>query len=265
MRAQEEHEEGQVRRQQIRSEVRPEVWPEVRSEVRSSKLIPMARARQSTRPAGDDARAAGLRLLDVYAGLAQRSEHLLDSLLRGQSPKQWTHYPEYDAIDADGSYQWFYHSHSPEDRPGAREHGHIHLFARRRLWSRRLRSRRELAFAQLAGGADARVDTRHLLTIGFDAKGLPISLFTVNSWVTGDLMLSAETTVDLLDHMVLETGNADIDAVIVSLVRLFRTEIRDLLVRRDMTLFGFEGDDVLSDESLEILSELPVDVDSKLV
>ncbi|AJG24680.1 hypothetical protein RR42_s3099 [Cupriavidus basilensis] len=86
----------------------------------------------------------------------------------------------------------------------------------------------------------------------------------VNSWVTGDLMLSTETTTELLDRMVLDTGNADVDAVIESVTRLFRTEIRDLLVRRDEVLFGFKGDSVLSNESLEVLSELAIDVDSKL-
>lgn len=77
-------------------------------------------------------------------------------------------------------------------------------------------------------------------------------------------MLSAETTAELLDQMSLDTGNTDVDAVIVSLVRLFRTEILDLLTRRDEALFGFKGADVLSDESLEVLSERSIDVDSKL-
>ncbi|CAN0624456.1 conserved protein of unknown function [Burkholderia multivorans] len=221
-------------------------------------------ARQSRSPADDAARVAGLRLLDVYAGLAQRGEHLLGSLLRGQAPRQWAHYPEDDAVDAKSGYQWFYHSHSSEDRPDALEHGHIHLFARRKLWSRRLRSRRELAFEELAGWAKHQVSTRHLLTVGFDAKGLPISIFTVNSWVTGDLMLSAETTAELLDCMTLDTGNADVDTVIESVMQLFKVEIWDLLVRRDDVIFRFTGSNVLFSESLEVLSELAIDVDSKL-
>jgi hypothetical protein len=208
--------------------------------------------------------AAGLRLLATYADLARRGEHLLDGLLGGQLPKQWAHYPEDDAIDRERGYQWFYHSHSPEDRPGATEHGHIHLFARRKLWARRLRSGRELAFAELEGGPEGPVNTRHLLTIGFDAKGLPVSLFTVNSWVTGDLMLSAPTTVRLLEGMALDTGHRDVDAVIESVVRLYRTEIRDLLWRRDRALQGFDGEDVLANPSLEVLSECAVDVDAKL-
>lgn len=245
-----------MRRQQVRAKMCPEMRPQ--------ELISVAWLRQSTSPASDAARVAGLRLLNVYADLAQREEHLLGGLLRGQAPRQWTHYPEEDAIDVKSGYQWFYHSHSPEDRPGTSEHGHIHLFARPELWGRRFRSRREVVFSKHTGGAEHSVSTRHLLTIGFDAKGLPKSLFMVNSWVTGDLMLSTETTTELLDRMVLDTGNADVDAVIESVTRLFRTEIRDLLVRRDEVLFGFKGDSVLSNESLEVLSELAIDVDSKL-
>lgn len=207
---------------------------------------------------------AGFRLLSTYAGLAQRGAHLLDGLLGGQVPKQWAHYPEDDAIDGKHGYQWFYHSHSPEDRPGAIEHGHIHLFARRKLWSRRLKSAREISFAKLGGRPEEAHETRHLLAIGFNAKGLPVSLFTVNGWVTGDLLLSAETTATLLEDMTLETGCRDVDAVIKSVVQLFMPEILDMLLRRDQVLRGFNGHHVLADESLALLSECAIDVDTKL-
>lgn len=233
--------------------------------MRPKELISVPRARQCKAPACDAACVAGRRLLRVYTGLAQRGEHLLEGLLLGQAPTQWAHYPEDDAIDVKNGYQWFYHSHSPEDRSGNAEHGHIHLFGQRKLWSRRLRSRRELAFAELAGETERQAGTSHLLGIGFNAKGLPISLFTVNGWVTGDSMLTAETTAELLGHMVLDTGNANVDAVVKSLVCLFRAEIWDLLIRRDTTLFGFKCADVLSNRSLEVLSMFPIDVDSKLV
>lgn len=222
------------------------------------------KAKPTNSAASDADGVAGLRLLSIYAGLAERGEHLLHSLLGGQPPKQWAHYPDDDAIDPEHGYQWFYHSHSPEDRPGAVEHGHIHLFARRKLWSRRLRSAREVSFAGLEGGPKEPVNTRHLLTIAFDAKGLPVSLFTVNSWVTGDLMLSADTTAQLLEMTVLKTGYSDVDAVVESLVKFYRSEIRQLLAQRDQVLKGFEGKDVLADESLELLSECAIDVDAKL-
>lgn len=210
------------------------------------------------------ARAAGLRLLEIYSGLASRGEHLFATLLAGQSPKQWAHYPKEDAIDTDSGFQWFYHSHSPEDRPSSDEHGHIHLFARRKLWARRLQSAPEITFAKLSGAPPASKNTRHLLTISFDAKGVPTHLFTVNSWVTGDRMLSAKLTAKLLKTLVLDTGYPNVDGVIASLVAMWCREIMDLLARRDATLFARKDEGVLCDQRLEILSEIPIHVDAKL-
>ena len=209
-------------------------------------------------------RTASLRLLEVYGDLAQRNEHLLGSLLAGQQPKQWVHYPENDAIDPNSGFQWFYHSHAPADRADSDEHGHLHLFAQKKRWSRRLGSARETQFAKLEGGPELGVTTRHLLCIGFDAKGLPSSLFTVNSWVTGDLMLSAATTAHLIAQLTLSTGNADVDAVVTSVVGLYRKEIRVLLDARDKQLFDFQGKKVLADTSLEVLSALAIHIDEKL-
>jgi hypothetical protein len=88
-------------------------------------------------------------------------------------------------------------------------------------------------------------------------------MFTVNSWVTGDLMLSAGLTSDLLDGLALDTGHPAVDAVIGSLVAMHRAEICQLLQRRDEVLFGREAD-VLADHGLEVLSEIKIDVDAKL-
>ncbi len=214
---------------------------------------------------GDRARrAAGQRLLKTYAALAARGEHLLQGLLAGRPPTQWQHYPGDDAIDASSGYQWFYHSHSPEDRPGATEHGHFHLFARRPLWSRRLQSKAEKAFAAMTGEPRKAVPKRHLLTIGLDAKGLPISLFTVNSWVTGDLMLSAATTARLLDDMRLDTGYPRIDAVLECVIALCADEIREVLEARDAALSNWPAEGVLEDTRLELLSERAIALDDKL-
>ena len=204
------------------------------------------------------------RLLRTYAALAARGEHLLQGVLDGQRPRQWHHYPEDDAIDEASGYQWFYHSHAPEDRPGAKEHGHFHLFARRQLWARRLQSKAEKAFSTLTGNPDQRVETRHLLAIGMDAKGVPINLFTVNSWVTGDLMLSAPGTERLLGALRLDTGHPDIDAVLESVVALCLPEIRQLLAARDSALSTRPARGVLAERGLEILSAVAIDLDRKL-
>ena len=237
-----------------------QMLPKMHGEVRTEEL--MDRLHQPS--SQGKARAAGLRLVEIYSGLASRGEHLFAKLLAGQTPKQWAHYPMDDAVDTESGFQWFYHSHSKEDRPGATEHGHIHLFALRKLWARRLRSAAEIAFAKLCGDAPASENTRHLLTIGFDAKGVPTSLFTVNSWVTGDRMLSKRLSVELLNNIVLDTGNPEVDGVIESLVVLYRQEIADLCNCRDTALFQWDGSSTLSDERLELLSSKEIDVDSKL-
>lgn len=255
---------GQVLREGHKEvQVRSEMRSQVHAEVRAQEL--MSKAGCPSLPSIDGGeRATALRLLETYAGLAERGAHLFGDLLCGQMPRLWSHYPEDDAIDHDSGFHWFYHSHSPEDRPGASEHGHIHLFARRKLWARRLRSASEIEFAKLTGEPAASENTRHLLTIGFDAKGIPTTLFTVNSWVTGDRMLSACLTSELLVGMKLDTGNDAVDTVIELLACLYRDEIRELLVQRDSALFAWQGDDVLSDEKLELLTEIAINVDGKL-
>lgn len=237
--------------------------PEMRSQMRAWELMTSTgRLPQSSQDSL--AKTAGLRLLETYADLARRGAHLFSGLLAGEAPTQWSHYPEDDAIDHASGFQWFYHSHSPEDRPGSAEHGHIHLFARRKLWSRQRRSAKELEFASLADDPHNSLSTRHLLCIGFDAKGIATTLFTVNSWVTGDLMLSAPTTLTLLDRIALSTGHGEVDAVIESVVKLCREEIRNMLEARDRLLMVRRKPGILRDESLEVLSELYINLDGKL-
>jgi hypothetical protein len=209
-------------------------------------------------------RSAGLRLLRTYVDLSNAKRHLLDEVLEGQKPQQWAHYPSEDAIDVSSGYQWFYHSHSPEDRPEGLEHGHIHLFARRPLWSRRLQSRSEIEFRRVCGSERTQTHTTHLLSIGLNAKGLPITLFTVNSWVTGDEMLSTKLTMQLLASIQLKTGHPKVDAVIESVVHLCLPEIESVLQKRDAKLASFTGANKLQDLGLELLSELPIDLDEKL-
>jgi len=108
------------------------------------------------------------------------------------------------------------------------------------------------------------VATRHLLAIGMDAKGIPTSLFTVNSWVTGDLMLSASATERLLANMRLDTGHPHIDAVLECVMALCVDEIRDALAARDATLSRHPVGDILTDQSLEVLSEQAIALDEKL-
>lgn len=203
-------------------------------------------------------------MLGVYARLAKRGAHLLGDLLAGASPVQWERLPTEDAVDAAGHYQWFYHSHAPEERRAGSEHGHIHLFARRALWAGLATTSDERGFRKLCGNPSSDAGTRHLMGIGLDAKGLPISLFAVNSWVTGDLMLGAERTARLLARIELDTGHPDIDLMIVSLARLCGEDIRSLLVKRDEALATRAPGVVLEDRTLEALAETVLNIDSRI-
>lgn len=215
------------------------------------------------RPAVDLAKAAS-DLLGVYAGLAERGAHLLGDLLAGAPPVQWERLPADDAVDSAGRYQWFYHSHAPEDRFSDSEHGHIHLFARRALWEGLSATPQERAFRKLCGNPRSNAGTRHLIAIGFDVKGLPTSLFAVNSWVTGDLMLSSDSTARLLSEIDLGTGHPEIDAMIASLVRLCQEDIEALLAERDRTLASRPLRGVLEDRFLEILAVIPLNLDARM-
>jgi hypothetical protein len=216
-------------------------------QVRAQKLTRAARAQ------------AARQLLAVYGRLAANGTHLLDGLMTDRPPEQWERLPADDAVDRAGLFQWFYHCHAPEDRPGAAEHGHFHLFARRALWEPLACAPAELEFERFAGASPAGAETRHLLGVSLDAKGVPASLFVVDSSVTGDAMMSAVGTLSVLRALALDTGFPDIDRMLESVVRLCEGNLRELFDRRDEALrrrgnCGHDG--------AELLAEIAVDLDA---
>ena len=231
------------------------MWPEMRvqlrGQVRSQELTPAARAR------------AARQLLNVYAGLASREEHLLRGLLANGPPAQWERLPRDDAVDRAGMFQWFYHCHAPEDRPGTAEHGHFHLFAKRALWEPRAGEPDEIEFAKLAGAAPEDSGTRHLFGVSLDPKGVPSSLFAVDSSATGDAMMSVGGTLRALRAMKLDTGFPEIDRVLESVVALCDEDLRELLERRDEALRA-SGPGAGAEPGSDVLSETPIDLDRRL-
>ena len=219
---------------------------------------------EKLRPAPEGEDAAASDLLAIYAGLAERRVHLLGDLLTGAPPLPWQRLPADDAVDTAGRYQWFYHSHATEERPAGAEHGHFHLFARRMLWESLPATADERTFRKLCGNPRRNPCARHLIAIGISPKGLPISLFTVNSWVTGDLMLGADATAQLLAKIELDTGYPDIDRMIVSLAHLCGADIRLLLAQRDEVLKTRNPGEVLKDRTLEVLSVAAIDLDERV-
>lgn len=222
-------------------------------------------------PAHASSAACAQRLVSCYVALAGARQHLLDPLLAGAAPLQWAHYPEDDVIDRDSGYQYFYHSHSPEDRPDAADHGHFHLFARTAAHPDKIDPAHEAAFLGHLGAAPAsEAATASLLCIGLDAKGVPVSLFTVNRWVTGDHFLSAEATLALLGQFRVQSGGpATINDWLTALLGLYWDDIVELVRRRDRQLAALAAHrdapgDLLDDRAIELLSGLDLDIDAQL-
>lgn len=224
-------------------------------------------ADQSTPPAS--MLQAAESLLSCYAALAARGEHLLLPLLAGGAPRQWEHYPCDDVIDGRNGYQYFYHSHSPEDRPDDLDHGHFHLFARL-TGKQAVDAGAEASFLDSLGAGPARgCKTASLLCIGLDAKGVPRSLFTVNRWVTGDHLLSARATLSLLRRFRVEhAGPSSINGFLAAMIGLFWPQIEALVHERDRRLAAlaatYTGECLLDDPAIELLSSLPIDIDSHI-
>ena len=219
-------------------------------------------------PAADAKRMRGgaRALVNTYRRLAETRSHVLEPVLHGATPTQWEHYPSDDAISKDRRYQWYYHSHSPEDRPGSIEHGHFHLFARMEGVAELINPEAERRFLCTLGVEESAASTRHLLCIGVNPVGLPISLFAVNRWVTGDSLLSGTVTQLLLRELRLDTGYPTIDGWMMALIRLYAPEIRSLIVQRDRNLRqrAALGPGTFDDPTLEVLSDCALDVDQRI-
>ncbi|MBA5604176.1 hypothetical protein H3H36_02210 [Duganella sp. FT3S] len=214
-------------------------------------------------------RIAAESLISCYCSLQASGGHLLSGLMEGGPPIQWEHYPADDVIDKALGYQFFYHSHSPLDRDPSLEHGHFHLFARMEQHAAgvdQLAEQRFLAALDAAPAKDA--STVNLLCISVNETGVPIRLFTVNRWVTGGHLLSAEATLKLLDSFSVDTEHhrAVADWLKAMLV-LFRSEIQRLLAQRDKTLRELalrQTPLLLENESAEILSSMSIDIDRQI-
>ena len=113
------------------------------------------------------------------------SEHgsLLQSWIRGREVRVGERYPDPDITDRCNGSQFFYHSH----RHGSLEHGHVHLFHHASISGRR-------RYVNGTRNPWKRSAPSHLFGIGLDSRGLPVSLFTVNLWVTDGYWFDAATT-----------------------------------------------------------------------
>ncbi len=135
----------------------------------------------------NDTLCAARLSLDGFSHATAQSGSLIQSWVGGAPVLAMDHYPPSDVRDHRQGFQFFYHCH----RADGLEHGHVHLFAHATRSGRHRRG----------AGSGPRTDPSHLIAIGLDAKGLPVSLFTVNRWVTGGHWLDAQTALGWLHRL----------------------------------------------------------------
>lgn len=208
-------------------------------------------------------------VLGSYATLASKQSHLLGELLDGTMPKQWEHYPPDDIVDHSTGYQYYYHSHGAEKRVSA-EYGHFHIFARTDGGRHQIDVEAEQAFLDRLGAAPLDATTVNLLCVSFDARGVPTRFFTVNRWVTGDRLLSAEATLRLLEGFTMTSSQAPtVSSLLVGLIQLFLPQITTLLEKRDEKLYDFmkrgKRSGILEDQRIELLTSISINVDRQIM
>ncbi|MGP0105877.1 DUF6969 family protein [Rhodoblastus sp.] len=166
--------------------------------------------------------------------------------------REWTHYPQPDAIDKRSGWRFYYHAH-PRIQRLAREHGHFHIFTPGPKNSERAPERR----------------FSHLIGLSVDPKGLPLRLFTANRWVTDEIWQPAEAMAAWLERPSLRNAEPhDVGVWLENLVVLYRVEIAALLRARDLRVNepggGGEKNPRLDDRRLRYPSQLRISLAKKI-
>jgi hypothetical protein len=137
----------------------------------------------------------------------------------------------------------YYHSHPVADAD-VREHGHFHLFTRKgNGWT-------------------------HLAALAMDLEGQPLRWVITNRWVTGSDWRDRNSLLASINALVPSEEPDVLRQWLVSLLKLYRTELGDLLEARDARITGLlQGrsiDKVLDDRTLYELVCSPIDLTAKL-
>lgn len=190
--------------------------------------------------------------------------NLVGECLKGQGDfYEFSHYPTDDVYDADSKSQYYFHTH----RGLSGEYGHFHTFLRADGMPQALKPIRNTGKEPWPSGADA---LSHLICISMNRAGYPVGLFTTNRWVTGESWYDAEAVIEMLDYFAVDHAhpNLAVNQWITAIFRLYKSEIVELLLKRDEKVQQWRKrhpkSDVFEDRELEITSYQTIDVDLKV-
>lgn len=206
---------------------------------------------------------AAAQVTEVHRVLARTGDNVVGELLRGSGTfYEWDHYPKGDVYDHETHAQYYYHAHPPEQR-FAGEHGHFHTFLRPRGMPAGVRP---APVPNQQPPADPDDALSHLVAIAMDSRGLPVRLFTVNRWVTGETWYAAEDVVSMLPRFAVGHARPSwpVNRWITAMLVLYRPFVATLLRQRDQAVRRWQSErnppDVYEDRRLEVTSFLDVDL-----
>jgi len=176
-------------------------------------------------------------------GLDRAGTTLMDLVREGRPQVPWTLYPGEEGIfDRRRRSQFYYHAHEGANH----EAGHFHTV---RLF---------------------RDHTVHLVAISLADTGWPRALFTLNLWSIGDVYASPENLARYGRQFRVESGKGDARLIrFINLIfRAYRPEIEALQDAKERAIQRYRaahgGADPFEDRSVEILSQVEIDVSAYL-
>ena len=145
----------------------------------------------------------GKKSLGLWLEITKKHGSLIRAFNPSESHQAYKHYPCDDIISNCRSLQYFYHSHR-----NSGEHGHIHIF------------RKNFDTSQ----------TNHLLAIGLSDRGLPVSLFTVNTEIVNEEPIEREALKKLFNKSLKKSQNETLlTSWIIAFCNFYKSEITNLL------------------------------------
>ena len=217
---------------------------------------------------------AGHEVRNAMRVLAKSGGNIVGELIR-EAPAfyEWDHYPKGDVYDRATHAQFYYHAHPQKQRPT--EHGHFHTFLRPAGMPRGIRpvpipGGPAGAPAGASAPADPNAALSHLVAIGMDRFGQPVSLFTTNRWVTDETWYRGEDVMRMLEFFEIDLAHPSwpVNRWISAMVPLFRPQIEWLVKKRDEAVAAWlkkkPRANVYEDRALEVPSEMAIEVERQI-
>ncbi len=209
---------------------------------------------------------AGREVRNCMRVLAKSGGNVVGELIQGTATfYEWDHYPKGDVYDRATHAQYYYHAHPQRQRPS--EHGHFHTFMRPAGMPRGIKP---APIPAAVPAAEPNAALSHLVAIGMDHFGQPVSLFTTNRWVTDETWYRAEDVVRMLEFFEMDIAHPSwpVNRWISAMLPLFRPQIEWLVKKRDEAVAGWAKKkprgNVYEDRGLEVTSEMAIDVERQI-